>query len=116
MASIDFPASLPVALVGSVKEGRVPAYVDDPSQIGAPRRRKRQTRTRKTFSFTIRLTDAQKVALDDFIDDTSDGGTIEFNWTHPITAVVYEVRFAAIPEPEDVTKGIWDAQIQIEEI
>lgn len=118
MATIDFPTGLSVALIGTIREGYVPAYVNDAAAVGAARRRKVFTRTLRTFSFTTRMTDAQAAILRTFIATTTDGGVIEFNWTHPVTSVVYEVRFAGdeLPSIEDVTKGVWDATISLEEI
>lgn len=116
MASIDWPTTLPSPLVGSIREGRIPAYVADKAQVGAPRRRKRFTRTLKTFAFKIRLTDAEAGYLRTFMDTTTDDGVEEFNWSHPVTAISYEVRFTNLPDIVDVTKGVWDADIELEEI
>lgn len=116
MASIDWPTTVPVALVGSIREPRIPAFRNDPADAGAPRRRKVFTRTLRGFAFTIRVTDTQKGYLDTFIDTTTDGGVEIFNWTHPVTSTTYEVRFMELPEPRDFTKGIWDIDITLEQV
>lgn len=114
MADIDWPSTL-VPLVGSIREAYVPAYVDDSSEIGTARRRKNQTRTLKKIGWDLRMTNAQAAALRTFIETTTDGGTKGFNWTHPVTSDTYELRFADLPGIDDVTKGVWSAQILTEQ-
>lgn len=116
MASIDWLTTIDPALVGTIQESRVPNYVSDAGQVGAARRRARFTRTLKTFAFTIRMTNAEKLLLDTFIDTTTSGGVAAFNWTHPVTSTVYEMRFAGLPTITHVTYGVWDAAIALEEI
>lgn len=116
MAAIDWPATLPYPLVGTIAESHVEAYASDAASIGAPRRRKRFTRTLNGFDFSIRMEDAEAAILRTFINTTSDGGVEEFNWTHPETSVSYEVRFKSLPQIKQVSIGIWDAQISLEEI
>lgn len=120
----DWPlASLPATpLDGSFSETPIPAYIDDPSDVGAPRRRARFTRTLRQFSFGYMLTTAQKNALEAFFYTTLDGGVSSFNWTHPDTAVVYSVRFArdgmkiSHRTGADSVGDYWNADIKIEEI
>ena len=116
MAAIDWPAALPVALLGSLTEGSLPSYVSDNAETGMPRRRRRFTRTLKTFSFELILTNSQAATLRTFIDTTSAGGAAEFNWTHPVTAVVYETRFAELPRLTQQTIGAWRVGVSLEEI
>lgn len=116
MAAIDWPSSLPVALVGTLQEIVGESFVSDPAQIGAARRRKRFTRILKTFMFRLTLTNAEAAALRTFVDTTSDGGVLEFNWTHPVTAVAYEMRFASLPQVSQLTIGAWSAAVELEEI
>ncbi len=117
MATIDWPTGLPKARVGSIKDGYTPSYVSDEAQVGAPRRRKRYTRTLKKFSFKIRMTNAEAATLRTFIETTTSGGVLEFNWTHDVTGTTYEVRFPDnLPQLTEFTKGVWDSTIEIEEI
>lgn len=116
MAAIDFLTTISVARVGTIREGYIPPWVDDPASAGAPRRRSRFTRTLKTFDFDVILTDAQAALLRTFVETTTSGGAAEFNWTHPVTLVVYECRFAELPNLQDVTKGVWRTTINLGEI
>lgn len=116
MATIDWPVSLPVAQDGSLVEGYFESFVSDQPEVGAPRRRKRFTRALRRFSFTMVLTTAQVATLRTFIDTTSDRGVLEFNWTHPITAVAYEMRFDGLPEIRHMTAGNWEVSVTMNEI
>lgn len=116
MADIDYPTSLPAPMGGTLEEGSVDPWVQDQGEVGAPRRRKRFTRTLHQFPFKLRLTDAQKAALLAFYDDTLDDGVEIFNWTHPTTAVVYEVRFSSRPRPRHFTADLWDVDVALEEV
>jgi phage-related protein len=50
-------------------------------------------RPRRTWTFRFGdITEAERVILQNFWDARF-GGAGAFNWTHPITAVVYNVRF-----------------------
>lgn len=56
-------------------------------------RPKHTRRPRRTFMFKhVDLTEAERVTLQNFWD-THKGGSLAFNWTHPVTLVVYNVRF-----------------------
>lgn len=116
MADIDFPESLPGPLYGTLEEPSTDPWVQDASEVGARRRRKRFTRTLRQFSFQMRLTTAQKELLLAFYDVDLDDGVNAFIWTHPESAVVYEVRFSGRPAPKNLTIGIWDVPVTLEEI
>lgn len=51
-------------------------------------------RPRRMFSFQhVDISEANRVTLQNFWDGHF-GGSLAFNWTHPVTSVVYNVRFA----------------------
>lgn len=116
MSAIDWPSGLPKPLAGTLQEGRVENFVNDARVVGAARRRARFTRTLKTFSFSQTLSNSHAADLRTFIDTTSAGGVSDFNWTHPVTAVTYEVRFAELPQIRQRTLGAWDVDVSLEEI
>lgn len=50
-------------------------------------------RPRRTFMFRhLGISEADRLTLQNFWDDHY-GGSLAFNWTHPVTSVVYNVRF-----------------------
>jgi hypothetical protein len=118
MAALDWPASLPKPNDGGFSEGRVNNFISDESQVGAPRRRARFTRTLKKFAANYTLTETQKDALLTFYDTTTSGGVAEFNWTHPGTAAVHEVRFSSDGgmQISHRTVNYWDVAVSLEEI
>lgn len=116
MADIDFPASLPCMLSGSLVENGVDPWIQDQGEVGAMRRRKRFTRSLKSFSFSMRLTNVEKAALIEFYDETLDDGVAIFNWRHPWTGDIYEVRFAARPSFSHRYNRIWATEVTLEEV
>lgn len=99
---IDYPATLPKPLIGTLKGGLQDPWIDDPASVGSPRRRARYTRALERFSFSASASEAERVALDVFYRDTLLNGVLSFNWTHPLSGASYEVRFAGRPEPSMV--------------
>lgn len=116
MASIDWPSDLNDANTGTLQENYAPAYVDDQAQVGASRRRKRFTRTLRTFAFDIVLDDTDRTTFETFIETTTSGGTSSFNWTHPTKDTIYEVRFTDLPQFRDLADGYWTASVRLEEV
>lgn len=110
---VAFPSSLPLARRDSLEVGGVDPWVSDPSEVGAPRRRKRYTRSLKTFDFHLELTKAELAVLVTFYDETLSDGVDSFTWTNPADDTVYTVRFvqrftakSMAPDLYDVTIGL----------
>ncbi|ADJ24760.1 hypothetical protein Hden_2965 [Hyphomicrobium denitrificans ATCC 51888] len=116
MANIDWPAGLPEPRVGTFAESCVSAYADDKAEVGAGRRRKRFTRTLAKFSFDLVLNATQKALLVGFRDAVTDGAVLTFNWVHPSTGSIYEVRFSEPPGTKHVAVGTWTASVSLDEI
>lgn len=116
MAAIDYPASLPCFLEGTLQESTVEPWVSDQGEVGAPRRRKRFTRALRGFSFDLHLSTAERAVLLGFYDDTLDDGVAIFNWTHPWTDEVYEVRFSGRPSIQHKFNRYWAASVMLEQV
>lgn len=116
MADIDWPSGLPEPRAGTLAESCVAAYADDKAEVGASRRRKRFTRALNKFSFDLVLNATQKTLLTSFRDSATDGAVLPFNWVHPVTGTIYEVRFVEPPGVKHVAVEIWTAPISLEEI
>ena len=82
--------------------------------------RPRFTRIRKAWTIKYRLLPAaDKVLLDTFFNATVLGGADAFNWTNPITSVVYVVRFTEPPVFKNVMFGAvqyYDVDIKLQEV
>lgn len=116
MADFDFPSTLPGPLVGTLEEAATDPWIQDSSEVGAPRRRARFTRVLRRFTFQMRLTSAQKEVLLTFYDAELTFGISTLNWVHPETLVAYEVRFSGRPAPKHMTIGVWDVDVALEEV
>jgi len=118
MTDIHFPDGLPSPRGGSLSEGEQRSWVEDTGEVGSPRRRNRFTRSLASFNFTLRLSDAQKVALVDFYETDLERGVQSFLWTHPTTAKVYEVRFVDKPGIRHLEGSVlmWDAEVGLAEV
>lgn len=81
--------------------------------------RPRHTRTpRRTYeSGFTNLTNAQKVTLETFWDTVA-GGSVIFEWTHPITTNEIQVRFTKPLSFKYVGRGgnhLWDVGFEVRE-
>ena len=116
MAYIDWPAGLPEPRVGTFSESGIAPYSDDKAEVGASRRRKRFTRTLAKFTFDLVLDGAQKALLASFRDIATDGAVLPFNWMHPVTGILYEVRMTDPPSIKHVAVDKWTSTIALDEI
>lgn len=116
MAAITYPADGPKPLRKSLRQSYLDTFVDDRGEIGDPRRRNRFTRALRFFRFAAVVTEAQRLALDEFYVTTLSNGVKAFDWTHPITAEIIEVKFASRPSPQDFPVDRWRMSISLEEI
>ncbi|MEH6727446.1 MAG: hypothetical protein V7703_14885 [Hyphomicrobiales bacterium] len=114
--ALDFPSSLPKPSIGTLKSSLQETYVEDASGVGSPRRRARYTRALERFSFTIAVSEAQRVAMDAFYKDTLLNGVLSFNWAHPLSGTSYEVRFSGRPEATMAQGHRYTLAVVLEEI
>ena len=116
MAAIDYPTTLPNPMQGAFDESMLETKVQDSGEVGAARLRNRFTRSLNRWKFTIELTGAQKAALYTFYETTLSRGVEPFNWTHPTTAVEYEVVMTKRPAVKHFAVDEWRADVELEEI
>lgn len=110
-----FPTTLPKPLMDTFEVSSTDPWVDDPSEVGSARRRKRFTRALKSFGFILRMSDAQKDTLKSFYETTLDDGVDSFTWTNPEDSTAYTVRFQSKPIIRAVAYNIWDAEVSLTE-
>jgi hypothetical protein len=65
---------------------------------GPAKQRRRYTAFVRYYNASFLVDAYQKQVLEQFYEDTCAAGTLDFNWTDPETAVVYDARFRAAPE------------------
>jgi hypothetical protein len=113
---IEYPSSLPAATAGTLSESSLDPWVDDAGAVGAPRRRKRFTRSLRRWSFSLLLSTDELNTLRTFYVTTLDDGVMEFAWTHPTSAEVFTVRFGGYPKMKHQTGDLWGTDIDLVEI
>lgn len=113
---LSYPASLPKPLSNSYQAGGVDPWVEDRPEVGSARRRKRFTRSLKTFAFTLRLTTEQLATLKTFYETTLDDGVHSFSWTDPADSTVYIVRFNERFGLRNISPNAWEASIALTEV
>ena len=116
MAVINYPLTLPLPNDGDFKEQLLETKVRDEGEVGSARLRNRFTRALKRFSFTLVLTETEKTALETFYLITLARGVEIFNWTHPVTTIVYEVIMVRYPQPTHRRFNQWNVAIELEEV
>jgi hypothetical protein len=65
---------------------------------GPAKIRRRFTSGIQPIQATVTVTIAQAATLQTFFDDTTRGGSLEFQWTHPRTGAAARMRFLAPPQ------------------
>lgn len=114
MTNPVYPATLPGPLSGTFKQSRNDGIVRDTGEIGPGRKRRRTTRVLKLFSFTLRLSTAQKAAWETFYEITLNEGLAYFDWT--LDGVTYTVEVLTVDGPDHVTAGVWDISLTLGEV
>lgn len=90
------------------------ADIRTPSEAGFVITRRRFTYVPKVFSFSYwPLSESDYAVLSEFVDDV--GTTQSFEWAHPLTDEIYEVRF--LKRPKFVYRGVhWATDIELESL
>jgi hypothetical protein len=97
MAAIDWPSGLPqYPLSDGFNEAIQDGTIRSRPDIGAEKVRRRFTALAVRLSIKYQLTASEKAILDSFYKTTTRGGTLRFDWPHPVDGTV-EARFAAPP-------------------
>lgn len=115
MTSIVWPPGLPDdVLVEGYKEGLPKVTVRTQMDAGPPKVRRRQTAAVATLSFSLDLTREQVALLTEFHGTTLRGGSLSFEWRHPRTRAVCQMRFIDPPDPRPLSGRHWVAACTVE--
>jgi hypothetical protein len=74
---------------------------------GSPKIRRRFTRKVKTFQVTILLDAAQLATFESFWESTLSGGSLPFEWVHPLTRLATTFRFRNPPPGYTNQAGVY---------
>jgi len=90
-----------------IDEGREPTSIKSKFEAGYVLTRARFTRQRLNFKLSYSLlSNANKALLEAHMIDVLDITT--FSWTHPVTSVVYTVRYETIPQFQYIQYQRWN--------
>lgn len=114
--TINFPAI--AAPSWSLGEKYLDSTIRSSFENGMEQTRTKYTRKRKEYAPVswAALKHEEYLVLDAFYSATTDGGALSFNWTHPLTGVVKEVRFSAPPEATLIGPNYWEVKISLREV
>jgi hypothetical protein len=105
MTDIIWPVDLPQTVdQDGYKEARLPNAVRSQVDQGRPKARRRYTASIKSFTVSLLLDEDQTEILDEFYDDTTAAGSLEFDWVDPRTNEAAVVQFWGDP-PAIATAG-----------
>lgn len=96
------PALWPTTLPAFVLEDGYSETLNDQSvesqtDTGNPKIRRRTTKLIQTFDVTIQMTTSQRADFLTFWNTTLAGGTLTFDWVHPLTRAATTFRFRKPP-------------------
>lgn len=111
MSNPSWPGSLPqYVLEQGYSEKLNDQAVESSVDAGPPKVRRRFTKQVRTFAMTVRLSPSQKETFEGFWQDTLLGGTIPFDWVHPLTRSITTFRFRQ-PAPQMASIGGTDTMV-----
>jgi len=89
-----WPSSLPQSfLIGSIQIRRQKQAIHSPTDVGPGISRRRSSAYSEFFTGAMIMTQAQYNTLVAFYDDTLHGGTLPFDWVHPLTGAAVSMKF-----------------------
>lgn len=83
-------------------------------ETGPAKVRRRATNAVRPIRGTVRLSAAQKALLDAFYVDTLVGGSLAFDWVHPVTRGAASFRFVTRPTFTPAAGTNWNAALDLE--
>jgi hypothetical protein len=94
MSNATWPGTLPTHVFEQgYSEKLNDQTLESTVDVGSPKIRRRFTKQIRTFSVQMRLTPTQKTTFEGFWQTTLLGGSLAFNWVHPLTRASTTFRF-----------------------
>lgn len=107
MAEIQWPASLQQKLdADTFQETLANTLIRSENDLGPAKVRRRHTKGVKEWSVSIRVTIAQYSTLTTFYNNTIAGGSLRFEFLHPITQIAVLARIVDPPTIQPLNGGI----------
>ena len=106
MANAVWPGTLPnYVLEQGYNETLPKTTIETTMEAGPAKVRRRFTMGWKQFKMMMKLTGTQRVAFETFYTTTVAGGSLRFDWVHPVTRVSATFRFRQPPPSFSVDSG-----------
>mgnify|MGYP001455401073 CR=1 FL=1 len=110
-----WPETLPQSpLIDGFRETPANSSLRTEMEAGPAKLRRRTTAAAATLSLTFIISAAQLAALDAFYADTLQGGTLAFDFTHPVTGETVSCRFRQPPSRGTLNGGYFRAGVELE--
>jgi hypothetical protein len=115
MTDIVWPISLPQRMNANGFTETLPDLALRTEMDAGPRKARRRFTTGSTaIEGSVTLRASQPALLEAFYRDTTAGGTLAFDWTHPRTGALASLRFTAPPAFAPVAGDVWRATLKLE--
>lgn len=115
MPNSVWPASLPQYVLAAGYQEDVPdTAVRTAMETGPAKMRRRFTAAPRAIKCSVRLSLSQKDTLDAFFESTLAGGTLPFDWEHPVSRAPVTMRFTGRPVYAPRTSNRMDARLELE--
>ncbi|MCX8003362.1 MAG: hypothetical protein N2688_00140 [Burkholderiaceae bacterium] len=115
MSGIVWPVGLPQRMNAAGFTETLPDLALRTGMDAGPRKmRRRFTAGPTAIEGTVTLRGSQPALLETFYRETTAGGTLPFDWTHPRTGALKAFRFTAPPAFVPVAGDVWRASLKLE--
>lgn len=113
--SIVWPAFLPQSfLVEGYQEEKQDTRIRTAMDSGPAQTRRRFTAALEYFKGRLLLSSTQMTALKLFVDSTTNGGSLPFEWKHPTEGTTIDVMFTDLPTYTPAGADWWYASFSLE--
>ncbi len=111
-----WPNTLPPPAIDSFREAPPNNAIGSKMDKGPDKTRRRTTANVRPISFTLKLTKEQTQILDDFYDNETFSGVVDFDYTHPRTDAPVTARFKpATPPNYTESQGVlYNCNVELE--
>jgi hypothetical protein len=111
MPNPTWPSSLPqYVFEQGYSEKLNDQTIESSVDSGPPKIRRRYTKQIRTFTVSMRLTPTQKATFETFWQTTLAGGSLPFDWVHPLTREATTFRMRR-PAPQMSSVGGSDTMV-----
>ncbi len=109
-----WPVSFPPPAAGTLQESPPDNALRTSMDKGPDKIRRRTTANVRPLSFSIYLDDDQVQEMDEFYNEDTYSGSVEFDYVHPRTLANVSARFTAPPQYSHREAGLWTVNVSLE--